>query len=125
MASSITVNSAPLNRPGVFVTQSATGGLPQPLASHAVGYIFGTTPADEYYGSESEGIYSNFLPYTPTQVASPEDYLQRIGGSTPSGSVGALTTYDAVKGFLTTWVSMASCTLRGLLLPRDGHRPER
>ena len=99
MASSITVNSAPLNRPGVFVTQSATGGLPQPLASHAVGYIFGTTPADEYYGSESEGIYSNFLPYTPTQVASPEDYLQRIGGSTPSGSVGALTTYDAVKGF--------------------------
>lgn len=99
MASSITVNSAPLNRPGVFVTQSATGGLPQPLASHAVGYLFGTTPADEYYGSESEGIYSSFLPYTPTQVASPEDYLQRIGGSTPSGSVGALATYDAVKGF--------------------------
>lgn len=99
MASSITVNSAPLNRPGVFVTQSATGGLPQPLASHAVGYLFGTTPADEYYGSESEGIYSNFLPYTPTQVASPEDYLQRVGGSTPSGSVGALATYDAIKGF--------------------------
>ena len=99
MASSITVNSVPLTRPGVFVTQSATGGLPQPLASHAVGYLFGTTPADEYYGGESEGIYSNFLPYTPTQVASPEDYLQRIGGSTPSGSVGALTTYDAVKGF--------------------------
>ena len=99
MASSITVNAATLNRPGVFVTQSATGGLPQPLASHAVGYLFGTTPADEYYGGESEGIYSNFLPYTPTQVASVEDYLQRVGGSTPSGSVGALTTYDAVKGF--------------------------
>lgn len=99
MASSITVNAATLNRPGVFVTQSATGGLPQPLASHAVGYLFGTTPADEYYGDESEGIYSNFLPYTPTQVASPEDYLQRVGGSTPSGSVGALATYDAVKGF--------------------------
>lgn len=99
MASSITVNAAPLTRPGVFITQSATGGLPQPLASHAVGYLFGTTPADEYYGSESEGIYSNFLPYTPTQVASPEDYLRRVGGSTPSGSVGALATYDAVKGF--------------------------
>jgi hypothetical protein len=99
LASSITVNAATLNRPGVFVTQSATGGLPQPLASHAVGYLFGTTPADEYYGDESEGIYSNFLPYTPTQVASPEDYLQRVGGSTPSGSVGALATYDAVKGF--------------------------
>ncbi len=83
----------------MFITQSATGGLPQPLASHAVGYLFGTTPADEYYGSGSEGIYSSFLPYTPTQVASPEDYLQRIGGSTPTGSVGALTTYDAVKGF--------------------------
>lgn len=99
MATSITVNSGLLNRPGVFITQSATGGLPQPLASHAVGYIFGTTPADEYYGAGSEGIYSSFLPYTPTQVASPEDYLQRIGGSTPSGSVGALATYDAVKGF--------------------------
>ena len=99
MASSITLNAGLLNRPGVFVTQSATGGLPQPLASHAVGYIFGTTPADEYYGSGSEGIYSSFLPYTPTQVASPEDYLQRVGNSTPSGSLGALTTYDAVKGF--------------------------
>jgi uncharacterized protein len=99
LASSITINAATLSRPGVFITQSATGGLPQPLASHAVGYIFGTTPADEYYGSGSEGIYSSFLPYTPTQVASPEDYLQRIGGSTPSGSVGALASYDAVKGF--------------------------
>lgn len=98
MATSINLNTG-LQRPGVFITQSATGGLPQPLASHAVGYLFGTTPADEYYGSGSEGIYSNFLPYTPTQVSSPEDYLQGIGGSTPSGSVGALATYDAVKGF--------------------------
>lgn len=94
-----TINVGTLNRPGVFITQSATGGLPQPIASHAVGYLFGTTPADEYYGSDSEGIYSEFLPYIPTQVASAEDYLQKIGGSTPSGSVGSLTTYDAVKGF--------------------------
>lgn len=99
MASTITVNAASLNRPGVFVTQTAAGGLPQPLASHAVGYLFGTTPADEYYGDDSEGIYSEFLPYTPTQVSSVDDYLARIGGSTPSASVGALTTYDAVKGF--------------------------
>lgn len=99
MATSITVNAATLNRPGVFVTQSATGALPQPLASHAVGYLFGTTPADEYYGTGSEGFYSEFLPYTPTQVASAADYLERIGGEPPTGSVGALTTYDAVKGF--------------------------
>ncbi len=98
MASTIT-NTASLNRPGVFITQTAAGGLPQPLASHAVGYLFGTTPADEYYGDDSEGIYSEFLPYTPTQVSSVDDYLARIGGSTPSASVGALTTYDAVKGF--------------------------
>lgn len=94
-----TVNVGTLNRPGVFVTQSATGGLPQPIASHAVGYLFGTTPADEYYGAGSENIYSEFTPYLPTQISSTEDYLQRVGGSTPSGSVGALTTYDAVKGF--------------------------
>ncbi len=100
MATSITVNAAALNRPGVFVAQSVTGGLPQPIASHAVGYLFGTTPADEYYGTGSEGIYSEFLPYTPTQVASVEDYLLKVGGGTPpTGSVGALTTYDAVKGF--------------------------
>jgi hypothetical protein len=61
--------------------------------------LFGTTPADEYYGNDSEGIYSEFLPYTPTQVSSVDDYLNRIGGSVPSASVGSLTTYDAVKGF--------------------------
>jgi len=88
-----------LNRPGVFISQAATGGLPQPLASHAVGYLFGTTPADEYYGDGSEGIYSEFLPYTPTQIASADDFLRKIGGSAPSTSVGALTTYDSVKGF--------------------------
>lgn len=99
MATSITVNAATLNRPGVFIAQSATGGLPQPIATHAVGYLFGTTPADEYYGTESEGIYSSFLPYTPTQVASAQDFLNRVGGNTPSASRGALTTYDSVKAF--------------------------
>lgn len=99
MATSITVNAATLNRPGVFVTQSAIGGLPQPLASHAVNYLFGTTPADDYYGTGSEGIYSNFTPYQPTQISSAEDYLRRIGGITPTGSTGALATYDAIKGF--------------------------
>ena len=96
MATSITVNAATLNRPGVFIAQSATGGLPQPIATHAVGYLFGTTPADEYYGSGAEGIYSSFLPYTPTQVPSPQDFLNKGGGSTPNASRGALTTYDSV-----------------------------
>jgi hypothetical protein len=99
LATSITVNAATLNRPGVFVAQSITGGLPQPIASHAVGYLFGTTPADEYYGAGSEGIYSEFLPYTPTQISSAEDYLQRVGGTVPVGSTGATVTYDAIKGF--------------------------
>ena len=99
MATSITVNAATLNRPGVFIAQSATGGLPQPIATHAVGYLFGTTPADEYYGAGAEGIYSSFLPYTPTQVASAQDFLNRVGGSAPSASRGALTTYDSVKAF--------------------------
>jgi hypothetical protein len=99
LANQITVNAATLNRPGVFITQSATGGLPQPIATHAVGYLFGTTPAEEYYGDGSEGIYSSFLPYTPTQVASTQDYLNRVGGSVPTGSRGALTTYDSVKAF--------------------------
>jgi hypothetical protein len=99
LANQISVNAANLNRPGVFITQSTTGSLPQPIATHAVGYLFGTTPADEYYGSDSEGIYSSFTPYKPTQVGSAQDFLDRIGGSTPSGSVGSLTTYDAVKGF--------------------------
>jgi len=99
LATSITVNAASLNRPGVFVAQSVTGGLPQPIASHAVGYLFGTTPADEYYGEGSEGIYSEFIPYVPTQVASVEDYLQKVGGTIPNTSVGALTTYDAIKGY--------------------------
>jgi hypothetical protein len=99
LATSITVNAAALNRPGVFVAQSVTGGLPQPIASHAVGYLFGTTPADEYYGAGSEGIYSEFLPYTPTQIASPEDFLQRVGGTVPVGSTGATVTYDAIKGY--------------------------
>lgn len=99
MATSITLNASSLNRPGVFVSQSVTGGLPQPIASHAVGYLFGTTPADEYYGTGSEGIYSEFLPYTPTQVASVDDYLLKVGGSVPTTSTGALTTYDSVKGF--------------------------
>ncbi len=91
--------SISLNRPGVFVSQSVTGGLPQPIASHAVGYLFGTTPADEYYGADSNGIYSEFLPYTPTQVASAEDYLQKVGGTLPVGSTGSITSYDSVKAF--------------------------
>jgi uncharacterized protein len=99
LATSITVNAATLNRPGVFIAQSVTGGLPQPIATHAVGYLFGTTPADEYYGPDAEGVYSSFLPYTPTQVASAQDFLNKVGGSTPSASRGALTTYDSVKAF--------------------------
>jgi hypothetical protein len=99
LANQVTINAATLNRPGVFVAQSISGGLPQPIASHAVGYLFGTTPADEYYEGDAEGIYSSYLPYSLTQVGSAQDFLNRIGGSLPAGSRGAVTTYDAVKAF--------------------------
>lgn len=99
MTNQVTVNSSTLNRPGVFVSQSTGGGLPQPIASHAVGYIFGTTPADEYYGEDAKERYSPLVPYLPTQISSPQDFLNRVGGSIPNTSRGALTTYDSVKAF--------------------------
>lgn len=99
MANQVTINASAINRPGVFVAQSISGGLPQPIASHAVGYLFGTTPADEYYEGDAEGIYSSFLPYKLTQVGSAQDFLDRIGGTLPVGSTGALATYDSVKAF--------------------------
>lgn len=99
MANQVTINASAINRPGVFVAQSVSGGLPQPIASHAVGYLFGTTPADEYYEGDAEGIYSSYLPYKLTQVGSAQDFLNRIGGVLPTGSTGALATYDSVKAF--------------------------
>lgn len=99
MANQVTINASAINRPGVFIAQSVAGGLPQPIASHAVGYLFGTTPADEYYGGDAEGIYSSYLPYKLTQVGSSDEFLNRIGGVLPTGSKGALATYDSVKAF--------------------------
>lgn len=99
MANPIRINAATLNRPGVFVTQSSTGSLPEPIATHAVGYIFGTTPAEDYYGKDAIDAYSKIEPYTPTQVSSVQDYLDRVGGEIPVGNEGALASYDAVVGF--------------------------
>lgn len=99
MANPIRINAATLNRPGVFVAQSATNSLPQPLANHAVGYIFGTTPADEYYGEDAYNTFSELAPYEPTQIASVDDYIQKIGGEAPNTNMGALVSHDAVKGF--------------------------
>ena len=99
MTNPVRINASTLNRPGVFVTQASTGGLPQPIASHAVGYIFGTTPVDDYYGSSAIDAYSSFEPYSPTQVGSVADYLERVGGSVPVGNKGALATYDGIKAF--------------------------
>jgi hypothetical protein len=89
---------ANLNRPGVFVTQTSTGGLPQPIATHAVGYIFGTTENEEYYSNNAQG-YSPLLPYKPTQIASTEDFVAKSGGVIPTANAGALVTYDSIKGF--------------------------
>lgn len=99
MANPIRINAATLNRPGVFVTQASTGGLPQPIATHAVGYLFGTTPTEDYYGEDAVNAYSLLEPYKPTQIGSVADYLDRIGGSVPVGNKGALATYDAIKAF--------------------------
>ncbi len=100
MANTVRINAAALNRPGVFVGQTSTGGLPQPIATHAVAYVFGTTQSDEYYGDQASGSsYSPLLPYVPTQIASADDFVLKTGGSIPSASTGALTSYDSVKAF--------------------------
>lgn len=96
MANTVRINATALNRPGVFVGQSSTGGLPQPIATHAVAYVFGTTQGDEYYGG---GEYSPLLPYQPTQIASAEDFVQKTGGSIPSANSSSLVTYDSIKAF--------------------------
>lgn len=99
MANPIRINAATLNRPGVFVTQTTTGSLPQPIATHAVGYIFGTTPTEDYYGEDALNAYSFLEPYKPTQIGSVADYVEKVGGSVPVGNKGALASYDAVKAF--------------------------
>jgi hypothetical protein len=99
MANPVRINAATLNRPGVFVTQASTGGLPQPLATHAVGYLFGTTPTEDYYGEDALNAYSVLEPYKPTQVGSVADFVDKVGGTIPVGNKGALASYDAVKAF--------------------------
>lgn len=99
MANPIRINAATLNRPGVFVAQATTGSLPQPIATHAVGYIFGTTPTEDYYGEDAINAYSALEPYAPTQIGSVADYLEKVGGSVPVGNKGALASYDAVRAF--------------------------
>jgi hypothetical protein len=99
MANPIRINAATLNRPGVFVTQASTGGLPQPIATHAVGYIFGTTPTEDYYGEDAVNAYSLLEPYKPTQIGSVADYLDKIGGTIPVGNKGALASYDAIQAY--------------------------
>jgi len=99
MANPIRINAATLNRPGVFVAQTTTGSLPQPIATHAVGYVFGTTPTEDYYGEDAINAYSTLEPYAPTQVGSAADYLEKVGGNVPVGNKGALASYDAVKAF--------------------------
>lgn len=99
MANPIRINAATLNRPGVFVTQASTGGLPQPLATHAVGYLFGTTPTEDYYGENALNTFSILEPYKPTQIGSVADFVEKVGGSIPVGNKGALASYDAVRAF--------------------------
>jgi hypothetical protein len=99
MANPIRINASTLNRPGVFVTQASTGGLPQPIATHAVGYVFGTTPTEDYYREDAVNAYSIYEPYKPTQVGSVAEYLEKIGGVIPDSNRGALASYDAVKAF--------------------------
>lgn len=99
MANPISINAATLNRPGVFVTQTSTGTLPQPIATHAVGYLFGTTASEDYEGNELSESFSSLEPYSPTQISSVQDFLDKTGGVVPEGRKGALTSYDSVKAF--------------------------
>jgi hypothetical protein len=99
MANPVNINVGAIQRPGVFVTQSSTGGLPQPIASHAIGYIFGSTPVDPY-DTNPVDEYSALPPYQPTQIGSLEDFVQKAGG-TPSASTNpqSMISYDSVKSF--------------------------
>ena len=99
MANTVRINASTLNRPGVFVTQSSTGALPQPIATHAVGYLFGTTPTEDYYGEDAINSYSLLEPYKPTQIGSLEDFVEKAGGAVPVNNQGALASYDAIKAF--------------------------
>lgn len=94
MVQSINVNASGITRPGVFVNQTYIGGLPQQLASHAVGYIFVSTEADDYFSNR----YSEFEPYSPTQIGSIDDYVRKSGG-VPTSEVPAALSYHAIKAF--------------------------
>lgn len=99
MANPVNINVGAIQRPGVFVAQSVTGGLPQPLASHAIGYIFGSTPTDPY-DTLPRDDYASLLPYTPTQIGSLEDWVQKAGGvPTPASNAQSVISYDSVKAF--------------------------
>jgi hypothetical protein len=99
MANPVNINVGALQRPGVFVTQSSTGGLPQPLASHAIGYIFGSTPTDPY-DDQPVDSYASLPPYKPTQIGSLTDYIQKAGGvPTAENNSQSVISYDAVNAF--------------------------
>jgi len=99
MANPVNINVGAIQRPGVFVTQSSTGGLPQPLASHAIGYIFGSTPVDPYDENPVDE-YSALPPYQPTQIGSLEDFVQKAGGAPTAGSnPQSMISYDSVRAF--------------------------
>ena len=99
MANPVNINVGALQRPGVFVTQSSTGGLPQPLASHAIGYIFGSTPTDPY-DDQPVDTYASLPPYEPTQIGSLADFVQKSGGvPTAENNAQSVISYDAVNAF--------------------------
>ena len=99
MANPVNINVGAIKRPGVFVTQSSTGGLPQPLASHAIGYIFGSTPTDPYDDTPIDE-YSALQPYKPTQIGSLADFTDKIGGiPTAANNPNSMISYDSVGAF--------------------------
>ena len=99
MANPVNINVGAIKRPGVFVTQSSTGGLPQPIASHAIGYIFGSTPTDPYDDTPIDE-YSALQPYKPTQIGSLADFTSKIGGvPTAANNPNSMISYDSVGAF--------------------------
>ena len=99
MANPVNINVGAIKRPGVFVTQSSTGGLPQPIASHAIGYVFGSTPTDPYDDTPVDE-YSALQPYKPTQIGSLADFTEKIGGTpTAANNPNSMISYDSVGAF--------------------------
>jgi hypothetical protein len=116
MTNTVRINAAALNRPGVFVGQTSTGGLPQPIATHAVAYVFGTTQMDGTM--EVRAICPTPLCYpTPRlRLLPPRTSFKKLGVQSLQLMLVPLLPMTQSNLFLTTLVLMVFFILQEFLL---------